>query len=109
MAFHIIGDADTVLGYRFAGVTGDAVSTVEEARSAFQKAIAGGQGILLITEQVENMLDAEVKAHRLATCPPFLAVVPGVWGTTGKRRSLQSLISEAVGIKIVETKPQDNM
>lgn len=109
MAYHIIGDADTVLGYRFAGVTGDAVSTPEEARAAFQKAIADGQGILLITEQVEGMIEPEVKAHRLATCPPFLAVVPGLWGASGKRRSLQSLISEAVGIKIVETKPQDNV
>jgi len=99
-----------VLGYRFAGVTGDTVSTPEEARDAFQKAIADGQpGILLITEAVEEMLEEEVKAHRLATRPPFLAVVPGMWGSHGKRRSLQSLISEAVGIKIVETKPQDNV
>ena len=36
MGFHIIGDADTVLGYRFAGLSGDVVETAEEASRGFQ-------------------------------------------------------------------------
>ena len=103
-SYHIIGDQDTVLGYRFAGVTGDAVSTPEEAREAFTRAIRDHQpGILLLTEAVEEMLQDEVKAHRLAVVPPFLAIVPDIWGARPNRKSLTSLIGEAVGVKIVDS------
>ncbi|MGI5922348.1 MAG: ATP synthase subunit F [Lentisphaerae bacterium] len=103
MAFHIIGDADTVLGYRFAGVNGDVVETTEEARAAFKAAIANrSKGVLLITEAVEDMLTEEVTAHRLSSKPPYLAVMQDIWGPRGKRRSLQDLIYEAVGIRIVQ-------
>ena len=104
MAYHIIGDADTVLGFRFAGVTGDVVETVEEAREAFARAIEPHElGVLLITRPVEDMLESEVTAHRLECLPPYLAVIPDIWGNGQKRRSLQEMISEAVGIKIVES------
>ena len=54
MSYHIIGDQDTVLGYRFAGVTGDVVETEEEARTAFRAALADRSlMILLLTEAVE--------------------------------------------------------
>ncbi|NLF92599.1 MAG: hypothetical protein GX564_01825 [Oligosphaeraceae bacterium] len=101
--YHIIGDPDTVLGYRFAGVSGDAVSSVEEARAAFTRATtAADHGILIITEAVEDMLKDEITAYRLKATPPYLAVVEDIWGKRGKRRSLQDLIFEAVGIRIVE-------
>jgi len=103
MGFHIIGDADTVLGYRFAGLSGDVVETVEEARVAFKAAIANNRkGVLLITEAVEDMLADDVTAHRLSSKPPYLAVMQDIWGPRGKRRSLQELIYEAVGIRIVQ-------
>jgi len=102
MAYHIIGDHDTVLGYRFAGVTGEAVETVEEAQEAFARATATSKpGILLVTEVVADMLEEEITAHRLAATPPFLAVIQDIWGPRGKRRSLQEMINEAVGIHIV--------
>ena len=99
--YHIIGDQDTVLGYLFAGVSGDAVSTVEEARAAFSAVLKDPSvTVLLVTEAVEDMLMAEVTAHRLSTVKPYVTVVQDVWGAKGKRRSLQELINEAVGIKI---------
>jgi len=102
MAYHIIGDHDTVLGYRFAGVTGDAVDNEEDARDAFTKAVASRKpGVLLLTEAVADMLEEEVTAHRLAAVPPYLTIVQDIWGPRGKRRSLQELIDEAVGIRIV--------
>ncbi|HOG51128.1 MAG TPA: V-type ATP synthase subunit F, partial [Lentisphaeria bacterium] len=95
MAYHIIGDQDTVLGYRFAGVTGDAVDNEEDAREAFTKAVASRKpGVLLLTEAVADMLEEEVTAHRLAAVPPYLTIVQDIWGPRGKRRSLQELIDE---------------
>jgi len=104
-AYHIIGDQDTVLGYCFAGVTGDVVENEEQARAAFHNATdKPHNGILLITEAVEDILQDEVMAYRLKASPPFLTVVEDIWGKRGKRRTLQDLIFAAVGIRIVEEK-----
>jgi vacuolar-type H+-ATPase subunit F/Vma7 len=101
MAFHIIGDQDTVLGYRFAGVTGRAVATPDEARQAFGEALGDPrQRILLLTERVERLLADEVTAHRLEATPPYIVVIEDIWGADGQRQSLQDLIYEAVGIRI---------
>lgn len=102
MAIHIIGDQDTVLGYRFAGVTGAVVSGADEARQAFREAVSNpALRLLLLTERVERLVDAEVTAHRLTAATPYVVVVEDIWGSDGHRRSLQELIYEAVGIRIV--------
>ena len=101
MAFQIIGDQDTVIGYRFAGVTGVSVDTAEEARRAFREALAArAHKILLLTEQVEQMINQEVTEHRLTSSPPFVVIVKDIAGTQVKRKSLEATIYEAIGIKI---------
>jgi V/A-type H+-transporting ATPase subunit F len=101
MSFHILGDRDTILGFRFAGVTGSAVETQAEAQAAFRRAVAGGQyQILILTQKVAQLLDAEATAHRLAARPPYLVEVPDIWGTRVPRKSLERMIQEAVGIRI---------
>jgi len=101
MSFHIIGDQDTVVGFRFAGVTGSAVSTLAEAQGAFSQVVAEGScQILILTEPVEAMLEQETTQHRLAATPPYLVVVGDIWGTETKRKSLEEMVHEAVGIKI---------
>jgi len=101
MSYHIIGDQDTVLGFRFAGITGDVVSTAAEAEKAFRKATGNPAiTVLVITEAVEDMLPELVTAHRLSTERPYLTVIQDVWGPRGKRRGLQDMINEAVGIKL---------
>ena len=100
-AYHIIGDKDTVLGYRFAGVFGDVVEDAEQAKTAFENALNdSGITVLLVTEAVENMIPDMVMKHRMAVVPPYLAVVQDIWGPRGGRKSLQELINEAVGIRI---------
>jgi len=99
---HIIGDQDTVLGYRFAGVTGEVAETEQEARDAFKRALeAPDAGILLITEKVESLIQDEVLAHKVSAKPPYMAIVEDIWGAHGKRKALQDMIFEAVGIRIV--------
>ena len=101
MSYHIIGDEDTILGYRFAGVTGTVVQNQEEARTAFRNALKDKSiMVLMVTEEVEDMLEQEVTAHRMAAVPPYLTVVQDIWGPRGHRRTLQELINEAVGIRI---------
>lgn len=102
MSFHIIGDQDTVLGFRFAGVTGTVVSSLEDASQAFRQAVTGERcRILLLTERVERMIRAEATAHRLAAVPPYLVVIEDMAGPDAERRTLQELIAEAVGVRMV--------
>ena len=103
MSYHIIGDKDTILGYRLAGITGDSVETRAEALEAFRRATSRREpGILLLTDAVEELISDEVIAHRLTAEPPYLAVVRSLSGVPKARKSMQSIISEAVGIKLVE-------
>ena len=107
MSFHIIADQDTVLGFRFAGVTGTAVDSQESATAAFAQAKGdGGCQLLLLSEQVEAWLEARVTAHRLAAQPPYIVTIESVWGPEGQRKSLEAMIYEAVGIRIVGDESQ---
>lgn len=100
-AYHIIGDQDTVLGYRFAGVSGDAVENAAQAKTAFEKAVEDPSvSVLLVTEAVEDMIPDVVMRHRMAAKPPYLTVVQDVWGPRSGRKSLQELINEAVGVRL---------
>ena len=100
-AYHIIGDKDTVLGYRFAGVFGDVVEDAEQAKTAFERALNdSGITVLLVTEAVEDMIPDMVMKHRMAAVPPYLAVVQDIWGPRGGRKSLQELIIDAVGVRL---------
>lgn len=103
--FRFIGDADTALGFRFAGVPGDAVSDPQAALEAFQTALADRNlVVLVITEKVSEWLTDQVAAHKLSAQKPFIATVGDVWGTPGKSKTLDQLIFEAVGVKLVDTR-----
>ena len=107
-SFHIIGDPDTVVGYRFAGVTGTGVETAEEARTAFRDAVSSDTTrILLITEPVADMIEREVVAHRLTSEEPYVVAVRDIWGAEAKRKSLEDMIQEAVGVKIVRKENEE--
>jgi vacuolar-type H+-ATPase subunit F/Vma7 len=70
MAFHIIGDRDTILGFQFAGVAGAPVASAAEAQAAFRQALDRANcRVLILTEQVGEWLAAEAAAHRLTAAP----------------------------------------
>jgi len=102
MSFFVIGDQDTILGFRFAGVPGAAADSAEDARTALGEVtrLASCQ-ILIVTQKVAQMLDAELTEHRLNCQPPFVVEVGDVWDTPVARKGLEQMIHEAVGIRIV--------
>lgn len=103
--YRIIADKDTALGFRFAGVPGDVVTTRDEALAAFEAAMRQqGLVILILTEQVVELLDNEVTAHKLKATQPYIATIEDIWGKRGRKRSLEQLIFDAVGVKIMEQK-----
>lgn len=103
--YHIIGDQDTVLGFRFAGVTGEVVNNRAEAQEVFRNCLRVPDcRILLLTEAAADMLDEELSAHKLSAKSPYVAVVEDIWGPQGERPSIQAMIYDAIGIRIIEEK-----
>ena len=101
MAFHILGDPDTILGFAFAGVPGTAVEDAVAARRAFVEVSDRAEvRILVVTRVVAAMLDEELTAHRLTSSAPFVVEIPDLWGREVKRATLVEMIQEAVGIRI---------
>ena len=96
--FFVIGDDDTVLGFRYAGLRGHAVTTAQEARLALQQAVRAQTPIVIITDVAAQMIRDEVNAIRFEAKTPILVEVPTRDGPIEGRPSLMDLIREAVGI-----------
>ncbi|MBM4033087.1 MAG: Vacuolar H+transporting two-sector ATPase F subunit [Planctomycetes bacterium] len=101
MRYHVVGDEDTVLGFRYAGVPGEVVATAAEARAALEKfKTPGDVAILIITDAVADLVRSEVNALRFDFELPLVVEVPGPAGPSPLRKDLLTLIREAVGIKV---------
>jgi len=101
MRYHVIGDEDTVLGFRYAGVRGEIVGDATAARDALQRVIRQGDvTILIITDTVADLIRADVNAARFGFKLPLVVEVPGPNGPSPQRKDLLTLIREAVGIKV---------
>jgi vacuolar-type H+-ATPase subunit F/Vma7 len=99
-AYYVIGDEDTVLGFRCAGIPGRSVATSADVLDGIEEARRAGAGILILTEEVADMARQEVDALRLSPGLPMLVEIPGPQGPLAGRRTLQSIIREAIGVKV---------
>ncbi|MGD0724478.1 MAG: V-type ATP synthase subunit F [Spirochaetia bacterium] len=101
MAFYIIGGEELVIGFRFVGVPGTVVETVDEARKAFQAATTSPEVmVLIISEQVSAMIPREVMDWQMSGTYPLLVEIPGITGHMDGRASLIDSIREAVGLHV---------
>lgn len=101
MRYHVIGDEDTVLGFRYAGIPGEIVANAEEARAALERADRDPDlAIIIITDVIADLIRPEVNRVRFDQVLPLLVEVPGPGGPSPKRSDLLALIREAVGIRV---------
>lgn len=100
MRFFVIGDEDTVIGFRFAGVPGTAVSGAEEAASALEKSVERADGVLIIPERVAHLVREQIDAVRFGEALPLIVEIPGRGGPEAETPSLYRLIRDAVGIEL---------
>jgi V/A-type H+-transporting ATPase subunit F len=101
MKYYVIGDEDTVLGFRYAGVQGEAVEDAAGASRALQSVLRQRDiSILILTDVVADLIRDEVNDVRFRRTRPLVAEVPGPAGPSEKRQDLLALIREAVGIKV---------
>jgi V/A-type H+-transporting ATPase subunit F len=99
--YFVIGDEDTVLGFRYAGVRGRAVRTPDEARTALADRIAAGDaGIVIVTDEVAAAIHDDVNRLRFEARIPLVVQVPGPGGPAPGRSDLAAVIREAIGVTL---------
>jgi vacuolar-type H+-ATPase subunit F/Vma7 len=98
---YVIGDADTAVGFAYAGVRGTSVETAEEALKAFESVLHEGRvKILVITEGAAGLIRDRVDQVRFHRAEPVIVEIPGAEGPRPDRRGLMELIRQAIGIGI---------
>lgn len=96
-----IGDADTVRGFRLAGVRGRVAEDATTAARAFDTAAADREcGILIVSDAVAVAIRARLDAHRESHAQPLIVEIPGPGASRGQRRDWQQLVQEAVGMSL---------
>lgn len=100
MECFVIADEDTVLGFRYAGVEGQAVRTPDEARAALAEQLEAAQaGLIIVTDDIANALGDEITRLRFKSRVPLVVQIPGPAGPAPDRPELLAVIHEAVGIR----------
>ncbi len=98
----VIGDADTVLGFRLAGVTEAAVvETPEAGEAAVSQALAAtDSGILIITQDVMATLPQKTQKHLQSIAKPAVVEVPGKKAAEAGGESIKVLIKKVMGVEL---------
>ncbi len=101
MKFFVIGDEDTVVGFRLVGVGGVACSTAEEATHALQAALKNKEiGVILITEEIASQMRDEVEARLYGMGFPLVLEIPDRRGPSPQRLRIEDVVRRAIGIAI---------
>ncbi|MGK7312648.1 MAG: V-type ATP synthase subunit F [Candidatus Longimicrobiales bacterium M2_2A_002] len=101
MSAYVIGDLNTVEGFRLMGFPGRAVETEAEAREALDDALnRSGTALLLIGERWADALRDRVDAAMGREEGPVVLEVPGPGRAAQERPSLRERVRSAVGIRI---------
>ncbi len=99
MRVFVIGDEETVVGFRFAGVEGAVVEGPAQAAAALDEAARRQDAVLIIPERVAAWIREDIDRIRYGTELPLIVEVPGREGPVEEGPSLFRLIRQAVGIK----------
>lgn len=101
MKYFCIADADTVRGFRLAGVAGMAVTSAAQAGEAVAAAVAQRDcAILILTEAVADGIRPQVERLRQELQQPLIVEIPGPGGPSPGRKSMRQMAQEAVGLRI---------
>ena len=97
----LIGDEDTVLGFRFAGIRGSVAKTPGEAADLFRRATQDREvTIVVVTERIAQAIRPELDRYSEKRVFPFIVEIPDASGPLPTRKSPSEIIKEAIGISI---------
>ena len=101
MKFFVIGDRQTVLGFRLVGIEGRQAEDREGALAALDEAVSRKDlGIVLITEAVAGRIRDEVDARLYGIGFPLVLEIPDASGPSPERPGIEDVVRKAIGISI---------
>ena len=97
----VLGDRDSVLGFKVLGLEVCAVMTPEEGREALHHLARENCAILYITEQLAAQIPEEIARYKDDPTPAII-LIPGREGPLGLgREGIRTAIQRAVGADIL--------
>ena len=101
MKFYVIGDDETVLGFRLVGVAGSVVGEREDALLALREAVKDKEiGVVLVTEKVAAAIRDEVEARLYGLGFPLVLEIPDSSGPDPERPDIEEIVRKAIGVSI---------
>lgn len=96
----VLGDRDSVLGFKALGLDTYFVESTEEARTTLHRLAKEEYAIIYITEQLAGDIGADIARYKSQVTPAVI-LIPGKTGSLGLgTQALQSAIERAVGADI---------
>ncbi len=101
MKYSIIGDEDTILGFRMVGVTGKIATNSSEAKRAFDAMLEDQENcIIIITERVADMIRPIVDKFLFTERFPLIVEIPDRKGPKPGRPGIRETVNAAIGLKL---------
>lgn len=96
----VLGDRDSVMGFKALGLDTFFVEEAEEARHTLHRIAREEYAIVYITEQLAQLIPADIARYKTETTPAVI-LIPGKTGSLGLgAQALQTAIERAVGADI---------
>jgi len=96
----VIGDRDSVLGFKALGLDVFFAETDESARAVLHRLVQEDYAIIYLTENLATPLRAEIARYKNFAIPAII-LIPGKSGSLGlAEAALQNAIERAVGADI---------
>lgn len=101
MKYYVIGDQDTVLGFRMVGVEGRTAESETEAGRVFEEALKEGDiGVIIITERTADLIRPRVNEYLYREQFPLILEIPDRRGPVEGRPGMREIVNAAIGISL---------
>lgn len=96
----VLGDRDSVIGFKALGLSTFEASTSEEAKENLHSMAKEDYAIIYVTEQLAVEISDDIKLYQ-NNLTPAIILIPGKSGTLGIGQSaLKTAVEKAVGVDI---------
>lgn len=97
----VVGDKDSVLGFKALGLDVRSVDSVDEAKRAVHSLAKENCAIIYLTEQLAAQMQAEIARYKDALTPAII-LIPGKEGSLGiGMANVKTAVERAVGADIL--------
>ncbi len=97
----VVGDKDSVLGFKALGLETHSVDSVEQARKAVHTLAKENCAIIYLTEQLAAQMQPEIARYKDALTPAII-LIPGKEGSLGiGMANVKTAVERAVGADIL--------